>query len=1044
MTLPRALLLAAASVLTAQSDAGPIQTNYGTGDGSIPGGAMPTSNLLATNLLSASRSGSGDAFFYNESWNYPVDLARLYDGQLGDAGPNPSYSVLPNVASITFALNLATRPNGYDVASIRTYASWDSGRDGQAYAVEYSTAADPTQFVLLATVSRFDNTNFPQITMPSDAEWYLSMYNRAIGMGDPMASMWLMMYQNELNSPPRSYSEESQSSTMVKLTDGSGTLASGVAALRFNFSGIENSGTAFREFVVEGVTVATPTTVTSLVTDLAGYNIGGVVTFEGGTFASTVASSLPASVVALGYAGTLNASGGNISGSSAVTISGTSLTLTGSTNSVITLSGAITGTGLLINAAGNNVISGTNTNGGISVTGGSLRISNLASLPASNNTVSSGGTIILPTNIAFSGAVTIAGSGGVGQAGALVLDGTGSSAAGLSGIAVNLSGNATVALRGNQDYTLSSAIAGTAPGKNLTLDIANRSLKLTGTTASSVSQVTKTGVGTLLIDTTGVVNSGTVVVSAGLLTNNGTINGGISVSSTGKLGGSGTINGSITVAGALAPGNSPGILTQATGNATLGPGGSFEAELGGTTAGNGNGFHDQFLVQSGSITLGSGVLLEVKNWLKADGVTTFTAARRDVFSILGASAGITGTFADLSNPGFTTWMLYDNQGSAHTLGKLYGTGLLGSQTFAAYATVPWQTGILTSIWNQSVTASASSTNANPAGFINSDTLAGKAAVIVLTSADLNRDLALMSPEAYLAVSDFGLTVGRDLLGQALDNVSLWKEGNWTVAAGYSRSQHDYLGGNDAVSNYRLQSNTSLASVRYQLAPTWQVGTFFGYTDGQTNGGAASSKVRGNTFGLLADGSTAVGGRDIGLRAAVSFGGFSYDMNRSGSKAADQKLRTVSAEIGASTDVYKSEKLSFGPEISLTYGRARTSVLNEVGGTLPLSVKASLSESLVSTAGLELTYQMTAEAVITVKAGWEHEFADAADVEANFSGGSGSGFYSAAAQSRNTAVGGLDLGIRLMGGFTLHLTGEVRDNRQFNRNVALGANLNRRF
>lgn len=936
MTLPRALLLAAATVLSIESGASPIQTNYGTGDGSIPGGAMPTSNLLATNLLSASRSGSGDAYFYNESYMYPVDLARLYDGQFGTAGGNSAFTVMPNVASITFALNLTTRPAGYDVASIRTYASWDTGRDGQAYKVYYSTAADPNQFLYLTQAATFNNTNFAQILRPSRAAMFLSLYNQAIANNDPMASMWLSRYQSELNMPPQFYSDTSRSSTMVQFTDTTGVLASGVAALKFDFFGYENSGTAFREFVVEG---AAPTTVTSLVGDLAGYNVVGVVTFEGGTFAPTVASSLPASVVFAGYTGTLNASGGNISGSSAVTISGTSLTLTGSTNSIITLSGNISGAGILVNANGKNVISGTNTNGGISVTGGSLRIANLASFTGASTTVSSGGT--------------------------------------------------------------------------------------------------------LLVDTTGVINSGSVVITDGLLTNNGTINGGISVSSTGTLGGSGTINGAITVAGALAPGNSPGIQTQATGNTTLGPGGSFEAELGGTTAGNGNGFHDQFLVQNGSITLGSGVLLEVKNWLKADGVTTFTAARRDVFSILGASAGITGTFADISNTGFTTWMLYDNQVSAHTLGKLYGTGLLGSQTFAAYATTPWQTGILTSIWNQSVTASTSSTNTNPAGFINSDTLAGKAAVIVLTSADLNRDLALMSPEAYLAVSDFGLTVGRDLLGQALDNGSLWKEGNWTVAAGYSRSQHDYLGGNDAVSNYRLQSNTSLASVRYQLAPTWQVGTFFGYTDGQTNG-AAISKVRGNTFGLLADGSTAVGGRDIGLRAAVSFGGFSYDMARSGSTATDRKLRTVSAELSASTDIYKSEKLSFGPEISLAYGRARTSALDEVGGTLPLSVAASLSESLVSTAGLELTYQMTSEAVITVKAGWEHEFADAADVSANFVGGSGSGFSATAAQSRNTAVGGLDLGIRLMGGFTLHLTGEVRDNRQFNRNVVLGANLNHRF
>lgn len=538
---------------------------------------------------------------------------------------------------------------------------------------------------------------------------------------------------------------------------------------------------------------------------------------------------------------------------------------------------------------------------------------------------------------------------------------------------------------------------------------------------------------------------------------NGRLIGEITVVAGNRLGGSGTINGNLTIlSGAtLAPGNSPGIQTQATGNAELNAGTTFEAELGGTTAGNSNGFHDQFFVEAGSLNLattGAGVLLDVKSWLKDDGLTAFTAARRDVFSILRTSNGIIGTFADITTSAsvtgnqsnFTTWMLYDNQVSAHTTGNLYGTGLLGDQTFAAYATAPSQSSILTSIWNQSVTASASSTNANPAGFINSDTLAGKAAVVVLTSDNLNRDLALMSPEAHLAVSDFGLTVGRDLLGQALDNVSLWKEGNCIVGAGFSRSQHDYLGGSDAVTNYRLQANSSTASVRYQLTPIWQVGAFFGYTDGQTNATAGGSKIRGNTFGLLADGSTTVGRRNIGLRAAVSFGDFTYDMSRSGSKATDKKMKTVSAELSASTDVYKSEKLSFGPAVGVAYGRAKTSAFDEVGGVLPLAIAGGSSESVVTTAGLQLTYQVTTAAVVKVKAGSEHEFADAAAVGANFSGGTGSGFSASASQSRNTAVGGIDLGVRLPSAFTLHLTSEVRDNRQFNRNVVLGAAVNRRF
>ena len=791
-----------------------------------------------------------------------------------------------------------------------------------------------------------------------------------------------------------------------------------------------------------------PTTITTSITASdARVTSGNVLQFQGGTFAPSGTGALNLSndiTVLAGSTATLDATGQDISSTGVVTISGTSLTLTGSTNSIITLSGNISGAGVLVNANGNNVISGTNTNGGTSVTGGSLRIANLASLPSSNNTVTSGGTIILPTEIAFSGAVTIAGAGGVGHEGALVLDSTSASTAGQSDLAVNLSGDATVVLLGGQSYSLSGAIAGTTPGQNLTLMVEANTLKLAGIMDATVVQMTKDGTGALTVDTTGVINSSTIVVADGLLTNNGIINGGISIATSGRLGGSGTINGSITVAGALAPGNSPGVLLQATGNTTLSSGATFVAELGGTTAGNGNGYHDQHYVQNGTFTIDPNVTLEVRSWVMADGVTTFTPERTNVFSILQASGGINGAFADITNPDYDTWMLYDNQGSAHTLGNLYGTGLLSEQTFAAYATAPWQVSILTSIWNQSVTASPSSTYTNPAGFIDSDTSAGKAAVIVLTSDNLSRDLALMSPEAYLAVSDFGLTVGRDLLGQALDNGSLWKEGKWTVGAGYSRSQHDYLGGGDAVSDYRLQSNSTVGSVRYQLAPTWQVGAFFGYTDGETNGAAASSKIRGNTFGLLADGATTLAGRTLALRAAVSYGELTSDMSRNGSKSEDQKMNTFSAELSASADVYKSEKLSFGPAVGVFYGHAKTGSFTEVGGVLPLSVAGGSNESVVSTAGLQLAYQVTSAVVVTAKAGWEHEFADAANVGANFAGSTGEGFSAAASQSRNTAVGGLGLGIRLPGAFTLNLSGEVRDNRQMNRNVVLGASVNRRF
>lgn len=217
-----------------------IQTNYGTGDGTLPGpGAIiAANNLLSTSLASASRTGAsatdpGDLYFYREDSGYNVDLARLYDGEFGAQGPRSIASVLPNQVSLTFNLDLTTSPTGYDLTRILTYAGWDSGRDGQEYTVEYSTASAPGSWIALASASRFNNTSFPIMI---EEEIYDDN-------GDPTDTY-------------RQVPDDSQSATLVELTPSTGFLAENVGALRFNFTGFENNGTAYREFVIEGTGVS--------------------------------------------------------------------------------------------------------------------------------------------------------------------------------------------------------------------------------------------------------------------------------------------------------------------------------------------------------------------------------------------------------------------------------------------------------------------------------------------------------------------------------------------------------------------------------------------------------------------------------------------------------------------------------------------------------------------------------------------------------------------------------------------------------------------
>ena len=174
-----------------------VQNNYRTTDGSVPGGSfVTTNNLLATNLTSALFTGthSGDSLV----------ISRLYDGQLGAADVSTlATSVLPNNAIIQFDLNGA-----FDLTEIRTYASWDPGRDGQRYVVKYATGAAPFTFNTLYSLTEFN---------PSSS---------------------------------------AVSSTLVRLTSDSGALVAGVVALQFEFDGFENGGTSFREFQVLGTSAS--------------------------------------------------------------------------------------------------------------------------------------------------------------------------------------------------------------------------------------------------------------------------------------------------------------------------------------------------------------------------------------------------------------------------------------------------------------------------------------------------------------------------------------------------------------------------------------------------------------------------------------------------------------------------------------------------------------------------------------------------------------------------------------------------------------------
>ena len=220
------------------------------------------------------------------------------------------------------------------------------------------------------------------------------------------------------------------------------------------------------------------------------------------------------------------------------------------------------------------------------------------------------------------------------------------------------------------------------------------SLTLTGGIATTLTQdVTIGGAGNTTVSTTAISGSGNLIKDgAGTLTLSATntytgtttvgggagskliVNGNISTSvlttvQTGAtLGGSGTV-GALTInsGGIFSPGNSPGITTV---NGNYIQNGTLQVEIEGGTAGNGNGFHDQVVV-NGTVTLNGLLSLTAFSGTYAENNLLFILLNDGTDAISGTFTGLAqgasvGTYA-----GFDWQISYtgDSTGPAFTGGN---------------------------------------------------------------------------------------------------------------------------------------------------------------------------------------------------------------------------------------------------------------------------------------------------------------------------------------------------------------------------------------
>jgi cytoskeletal protein CcmA (bactofilin family) len=593
-------------------------------------------------------------------------------------------------------------------------------------------------------------------------------------------------------------------------------------------------------------------------------------------------------------------------------------------------------------------------------------------------------------------------------------------------------------------------IAGTltvAPGTLASANVlAAGSLTIDNGAENDVGQFQKLNAGSFTV-AAGTGLTAFVDVLGGSLYVNGTVTGDITVAAGTRLGGSGVIRGDVTVNGTFAPGNSPGITTVAAGDVTFAPGSAFEAELGGVTAGNGDGFHDQLLVQAGAINLGATAVLEAVQWAQA---APFTPVRGDVMTILRAAGGITGSFGDFVNQSYPTWLIYDNSLAAgRTEGRLFGTGLVRGQTFGDYSAP--HVVLLTRIWEASVVESANSAGGgNPAGFIDSGTGTGFAALTVLSAPTIEDAIALLGPGAHLAADDYVQTVMRSLQDADRNAVAVYGEGAWSLSVGYARADHDYVGAPQSSLDHALSADTAFASLTRRIG-SWSVGGFFGSNSGRTSYSAGSAEFSGVLAGLAASGR--VPGRlPLDLRLSAVWADLSMDASRNTSAVSDVGVTGMGAQVWAELETWKSARWSLSPALGLTYGTSEVDGFTETGGAA-LIVDPFDADSLRTFAGLTLRAQATASVELSLTAGYEHELAqDSRRAHGTFVDMPAGGIYPDAATAayddpvdkEGTVLVTAGLGWRLPAAMTLRAGVEYRDEGEREDSLRFNVSLGRRF
>ncbi len=503
----------------------------------------------------------------------------------------------------------------------------------------------------------------------------------------------------------------------------------------------------------------------------------------------------------------------------------------------------------------------------------------------------------------------------------------------------------------------------------------------------------KNGSGTLTL--TGVNSyTGNTNVEAGKLVVNGSLASAVRILKSGSFGGNASIVGNLTNLGTLAPGNSPGTTT-IVGNYI--EAGILDIEVWGLTA---NTQHDQVVV-SGTATFQAGSTLMVT---KTGGTYDLTRTQ----SVLAVSAlAYSGSFTNLDRGTQTTQVFFNN-----ATGRIHGSGLTETQTFADLTTESNRKAIATALYadgltNAQVIKNGTIALATSKAFIATGEM-GAATIAFLGAANVDTALDALSPEPYgttmLMASRNSLSLARSLVGATAAN-----EG-WNVQLAYNQEQSTSTASLTTL-NGSFDVNARYAVLSHQAGADSVFSVLVSDNSGKSSASGFASEASGRSYGLGFGTNIALGRLDVG----VVIGELNANGTRSGQSFANQKINSTSLNARLSF----TKLGAFTPYVGISRNIGSSDAFLETGTGANLSVAAAKQSDVTAEIGMGYGIQLGDVATVSLNIAYEHALS-------NEGGELNAGFADAAVPtsfSVRTSGAGQDL-LRAGLGFNLAL-GEGR-------------------